>query len=83
MDIWTYVEISDTYDKSHGITNALKDGYVKSKHEGKGVVSCYTSDLEIHFIYFCLMIFPGSDLILITFAKGRRHVLSRILIEFL
>jgi len=83
MDILTYVEISDTYDKSHGTTHALKDGYVKSKHEGQSAVSCHTSDLETHFIYFCLMIFTGSDLILITFAKGMRHVLSRILNEFL
>jgi len=83
MDILTYVEISDTYDKSHGITHAIKGGYVKSKHEAQDVVSCYTSDWEIHFIYFCLMIFPGSDLILITFAKGMRHVLPRILIELL
>ena len=29
------------------------------------------------------MIFPGRNLILITFAKGVRHVLSKILIGFL
>jgi hypothetical protein len=68
---------------SHGIPRAFKDGYVKSKREGQDVFSRYTSDLVIHFIYFFLMIFPGPDLILITFAKGVIHVNSKILIGFL
>ena len=68
---------------SHGITHALEEGYVKSKREGQDVVSCYASDLVIHFIYFCLMIFPGPDLMLIIFAKRLRHLHSRILIGFL
>lgn len=56
---------------------------MKSKCGGQDVFSCYTSDLVIHFIYLCLMIFPGPDLILITFVNGVRHVHSKILIGFL
>ena len=54
MDILTSVEILNTIIQwfSHGITHALKDGYVKSKREGQIVFSCYTSDLVIYFIYF-------------------------------
>jgi ATP/ADP translocase len=49
----------------------------------KMLFSCYTSNFVIHFIYFCLIIFPGPDLILITFAKRLRHLHSRILTGFL
>ena len=53
---------------------------MKSKPEGKYVFLCFKSDLVIHFIYVCLMIFPGPGLILITFAKGVRHVRYKTLI---
>jgi len=56
---------------------------LKLKGEGQDVVSCYTSDFVIHYIYFRLTIFPGPDLILITFAKGVGHVHLKILIGFL